>query len=58
MKDLQEIIRRRLIEPNRLLELFGAIEDQLYKYPAINAASFRRKVEHVVKQVKPESDPS
>ena len=56
IQDLQEMIQRRLIEPNRLLELFTAIEDQLYKYPAIHGATFRRQVEHAVKQIKPQPD--
>jgi len=43
--DVQEMIERGLIEPDRLLELFSRIEDQLYRYPAIDAKSFRRAVE-------------
>lgn len=46
MLDVQEMILRGLIEPKRLLVLFSSIEDQLYRYPAINGASFRRAVEH------------
>ena len=45
---LQELIRRGLIVQQRLLELFSVIEDQLYKYPAIDGASFRRAIEHTV----------
>jgi hypothetical protein len=39
------MIDRSLIEPTRLLDYFSRIEDQLYKYPAIDAKSFRRAVE-------------
>lgn len=50
MRDIQEMIQRGLIVPQRLLELFSRIEDQLYKYPAIDTASFRRAVEHIVEK--------
>ncbi len=39
-----------LIEPSRLLELFTAIEDSIYKYPALDPASFRRAVVRVVSE--------
>jgi hypothetical protein len=48
--DVKEMIRSGLVEPKRLLELFSQIEDQLYKYPALDGASFRRKVERVVEE--------
>jgi hypothetical protein len=38
------MIERGLVEPSRLAELYDAIEPQLYRYPAIDAAAFRRKV--------------
>lgn len=43
--DVREMIDRRLIEPSRLLNYFSRIEEQLYRYPAIDAQSFRRAVE-------------
>lgn len=46
--DVQQMVERRLIEPSRLLELFSRIEDRLYKYPAIDAKSFRVRVEKFV----------
>jgi len=49
--DVGEMIQRGLIEPNRLLELFSRIQDQLYRYPAIDGASFRRAVEQTVAEV-------
>ncbi|MFN2512025.1 MAG: DUF6036 family nucleotidyltransferase [Pyrinomonadaceae bacterium] len=49
--DVREMIQRGLIEPNRLLELFFRIQDQLYRYPAIDGASFRRAVEQTVAEV-------
>lgn len=47
IQDVAEFIRNRLIEPHRLLEFFSEIEDQLYKYPAIDASDFRSAVESV-----------
>jgi len=55
MQDLREMINRGLIEPKRLLDLFHSIEDQLYRYPAVDASSFRRKVEAVAREAEPES---
>lgn len=46
--DVHQMIHRGLIEPSRLLEYFSRIEDQLYKYPAIDGTSFRSAVLQVV----------
>jgi uncharacterized nucleotidyltransferase DUF6036 len=46
--DVREMIDRGLVEPSRLIEFFSKIENHLYKYPAIDAASFRRAVEKFV----------
>jgi len=43
--DVQEMIRRGLIEPRRALEYFVRIEPELRRFPAIDARSFRRAVE-------------
>src|SRR5882762_2540108 len=48
LRDVQDLIKGKLIEPSRLLVLFSQIEDQLHRYPALDAASFRRAVESVV----------
>ncbi len=53
MRDVQEMFQQGLIEPKRLLELFSSIEDQLYRYPAIDHASFRRAVEQTVAEANP-----
>ena len=53
LQDVNEMIQRGLVEPARLLELFTAIEDQLYRYPALDGPSFRRAVEAVVRGNKP-----
>ena len=50
LRDLQQMIKSDLVDPKRLLELFGQIEADIHRYPALNAASFRRAVELFVKQ--------
>lgn len=49
--DVQQMIDRGLVEPSRLLEYFSRIEDQLYKYPAIDPKSFRRAVEKLIQNL-------
>ena len=39
------MIERGLVQPARLRELYEAIEPELYRYPAIDPAAFRRKIE-------------
>jgi len=43
--DVQEMLRRGLIEARRALEYFARIEPQLRRFPAIDARSFQRAVE-------------
>lgn len=43
--DVAELIGRGMVEPPRLRALFEAIEPQLYRYPAIDPASFRAKLD-------------
>jgi hypothetical protein len=45
LADVAQLIDRGLVEPQRLRQLFAAIEPQLYRYPAVDPASFRRRVE-------------
>ncbi len=53
--DVREMIERGLIEPTRLMELFTRIEENLYKYPAIDPGSFRASVEDfLIKNQKPQ----
>ena len=44
LRDVQFLLRAGLIQPDRLLELFQAIEPQLIRYPAIDPAAFRATV--------------
>jgi hypothetical protein len=45
LNDVREMITRKLVEPERLMSLFDAIESDLYRYPAVDPASFRKSVE-------------
>jgi hypothetical protein len=47
IEDVEQMIRRRLVEPARLLELLDRIEPDLPRYPALDPPSFRRAVEAV-----------
>ena len=48
--DVNQMLKRGLIEPNLLLDLYGRIEPELFRYPAIDAWEFRAEVERVVAQ--------
>jgi hypothetical protein len=43
--DVEMMFASGLVDRSRLLVLFEAIENQLYRYPAIDPGSFRRAVE-------------
>ena len=45
LDDAQEMVRRGLVEAGQLRAYYDAIEPQLYRYPALDAATFRRAVE-------------
>ena len=47
--DVREMIARKLVLPEKLLELFMLIEPVLYRYPALDPASFRARVESVAR---------
>ncbi len=42
--DVRELIARKLVDPGKAWELFEKIEPELYRFPAIDQASFRRAV--------------
>lgn len=44
LDDVARMLSSGLVEPDRLRELYDTIEPQLYRYPAIDPAAFRRKV--------------
>jgi len=50
LTDVKEFIERGLVQPRRLLELFSSIEDQIHRYPELDAGTFRAAVEQIVHQ--------
>lgn len=46
--DVEEMLRQGMIERAELLRRFEQIEPHLYRFPAIDPATFRRAVERVV----------
>jgi uncharacterized nucleotidyltransferase DUF6036 len=51
--DVQEMIGRRAIDRNRLMQHFEQIEPLLYRFPAIDPPTFRRAVERVCRPGSP-----
>ena len=49
MKDVGEMLDRGLVVHEKLLGLFERIEPALYRYPAIDPASYRRHVEDIAR---------
>jgi hypothetical protein len=47
-EDVLEMIRRGLVSTAALREAFAAIEPRMYRYPAIDAAEFRRSLDAVI----------
>jgi hypothetical protein len=45
LEDVNAMLERGLIEPSRLRELFVQIEPELFRYPAIDPAAFRERLE-------------
>lgn len=44
LDDARRMVSTGLVEPDRLMRLFEAIEPRLYRYPAVDAPSLRRAV--------------
>jgi hypothetical protein len=49
-EDVRHMLARGLVEKPKLLQFMNEIEPNLYRYPAIKPAAFRRKVEKFVKE--------
>jgi hypothetical protein len=49
--DVDHFFADGLVAPERLIELFAAIEDQIHRFPELNRDQFRRDVERVVQTV-------
>jgi hypothetical protein len=50
LADVRELLRRGLVEPGRLRELFAAIQPALHRYPAVDPRSFAARLEAVLSQ--------
>jgi len=50
IRDAREMVRRGLVETARLMRFFEEVEPNLYRYPAIDPASFRHAVEGFVRE--------
>jgi hypothetical protein len=48
LADVRQLIARGLVEPRRLRELFEAIQARLYRYPAVDPASFSKRLGEVL----------
>jgi hypothetical protein len=47
--DVEAMVNAGVVEPEKLVEFYAAIEPELYRYPAINPPVFRRAVENFVR---------
>jgi hypothetical protein len=47
--DVAELLARGLVEPQRLRELFEAVVPRLHRYPAIDPASFRKRLDEALR---------
>jgi len=47
VEDVREMTRRRLVTPAGIWDYFGAIESDLYRYPALDARSFQQALEEI-----------
>ncbi len=56
--DIAEMFRRDLVEPEALLARFEQIAEELYRYPAIDPAGFRRGVEAAIGEAEAPPDPT
>ena len=50
LSDLHHLLKARLIDAKKLMQLFSQVEDQLFRYPAVNPEVFRRAVKQVVSE--------
>ncbi len=56
ISDVRHMLSTGLVDAERLGQLYDAIEPGLYRYPALDAAAFRGKVDAVIR-ANSESDP-
>jgi len=48
LDDVREMLARGLVDPEHLRAYFDEIEPELFRFPAIDPASFRHRVEHAL----------
>jgi hypothetical protein len=48
LEDVAAMVERGLVDPARARELYAEIEPRLYRFPAIDPRSFRRRVEQAL----------
>lgn len=50
--DVDAMVERQLVDPLRLIQYYDLIEPELYRYPAVTPAVFRRAVEEYVRRAR------
>src|SRR5438445_5074736 len=50
LSDAKHFVERGLVEPTRLLELFAAIEDQIFRYPELNRKTFKDDLDRFLRR--------
>ena len=45
LTDVAQLLARGLVDPQRLRELFEVIEPRLHRFPAVDPASFRKRLD-------------
>lgn len=48
--DVKEMLRRKIIDPARLRDVFDAIEPLMYRFPAISKKAFKKKLESLLSE--------
>ena len=48
LADVAQLLARGHVEPQRLRELFDAVESRLHRYPAVDPPSFRKRLDGVL----------
>jgi hypothetical protein len=52
LQDVHHMIHAALVDPTRLLQFFSEIEEEMYRYPAVDGRKFRAAVERIVREGK------
>lgn len=47
LADVRQMVDGNLVDPGRLRELFGEIEAELFRFPAVDPATLRDKLQHL-----------